>query len=211
MSGTEAFADAILGHRLVAILRGIDDNDVEPLTDTLVESGVGLIEISLSNRTALRQIGAMRRRAPEEVLVGAGTVTSVEMAATARSEGASFLVTPHVVPDVVTFAGDNDMGILCGVMTPTEIASARAAGARFLKLFPAGVLGPGYVKQLLGPYPDLELVVVGGINSSNVAGFIAAGAVGAGVGGSLVPRDGGAGGYAEVKREALALIAQLTA
>src|SRR5690606_26153488 len=80
--------------------------------------------------------------------------------------------------DVVRFVRGADLGVLCGVMTPTEVAQARAAGATFLKLFPAGVLGPAYVRQLLGPYPDLELFAVGGISSANAAEFMSAGAAG---------------------------------
>src|SRR5690606_8029418 len=135
----------------------------EGLTDALVESGVGLIEVALSNPADVGQVGILRRRAPEEVLVGAGTVTTVSLARAALEQGASFLVTPHVAPDVIAFAAENDLGVLCGVMTPSEIAQARTAGARFLKLFPAASLGPGYVRQLLGPYPDIEIFAVGGV------------------------------------------------
>lgn len=211
MRGTETFAGAMLRHRLVAILRGVPDDELEGLTDALVESGVRLIEVALSEPQSHEQIGVMRGRAPAEVLVGAGTVTSVELAAAAREQGASFLVTPHVAPEVIAYANANDLGLLCGVMTPTEIAAAHAAGARFLKLFPAAALGPGYVKQLLGPYPDLELFAVGGVNSANVAQFVAAGAIGAGVGGALVQRGGRADGFAAARREARELVALLGA
>lgn len=208
---TQAFADAMLRYRLVAILRGVADDDLEGLTDALVESGVRLIEVALSEPSALEQVGVMRRRAPADVLVGAGTVTSVDLASAARDQGASFLVTPHVVPEVVAFANSHDLGVLCGVMTPTEIASALSLGARFLKLFPAAALGPGYIKQLLGPYPDLELFAVGGVGSANVAEFIAAGAIGAGVGGALVQRGGSADGFAVARREAVELVRLLMA
>lgn len=201
-----AFEAAMLRHRLVAILRGIPDEDIGDLTEALVESGVKLIEVSLSDPSALRQLALMRERAGDDVLIGAGTVTSVELARAAKDEGASFLVTPHTAPEVVEFANSNGLGILCGVMTPTEVMTALSAGARFLKLFPAGVLGPGYVKQLLGPFPDLELFVVGGVSSANVGDFIAAGAVGAGVGGALSASDGRRDGFAAVRGEATRLI-----
>ena len=193
--------------RLVAILRGVGDDELPGLVDALVESGVRIDEVSLSDQAALSQVDALRRRAPEDVLVGAGTVTSVAAAAAAVERGATFLVTPHAALDVVRFARDDDLGVLCGVMTPTEVAAARAAGAALLKLFPAGVLGPGYVKQLLGPYPDLELFAVGGVSSANAADFIAAGAVGVGVGGALSRPGGAADGFAAARREAAALVA----
>ncbi len=206
-----AFEAAMLEHRLVAILRGIPDDDVGDLTEALVESGVRLIEVSLTDPSALRQLSVMRERAGDEVLVGAGTVTSLELANAAWDEGASFLVTPHTAPEVVEFANSNDLGVLCGVMTPTEVMTALSAGARFLKLFPAGVLGPNYVKQLLGPFPDLELFVVGGVGSSNVREFLEAGAVGAGVGGALSARDGRRDGFAAARDEATKLTSVLVA
>lgn len=196
----------MLKHRLVAILRGIPDEDIGDLTEALVESGVKLIEVSLSDPSALRQLPVMRERAADDVQIGGGTVTSVELARAAKDEGASFLVTPHTAPEVVEFANSKDLGVLCGVMTPTEVMAALAAGARFLKLFPAGVLGPGYVKQLLGPFPDLELFVVGGVSSGNVGEFLHAGAVGAGVGGALSAKDGRLDGFAAAREEATRLI-----
>ena len=207
MSGAAEFAGAMRRHRLVAILRGVADDELPGLADALVESGVRLIEVSLSDPAALGQVGALRRRAPPDVLVGAGTVTSAEAAAAARDRGASFLVTPHLALDVVRFVRGADLGVLCGVMTPTEVAQARAAGATFLKLFPAGVLGPAYVRQLLGPYPDLELFAVGGISSANAAEFMSAGAAGVGVGGALSRPGGSADGFASARREAAALVA----
>jgi 2-dehydro-3-deoxyphosphogluconate aldolase/(4S)-4-hydroxy-2-oxoglutarate aldolase len=200
------FEAAMRHHRLVAILRGIGDEELPGLVDALVESGVRVIEVSLSDPGALAQVEALRRHAPAGVLVGAGTVTSARAAAEAAERGASFLVTPHVTLDVIDFANYNDLGVLCGVMTPTEAATAREAGARLLKLFPAGVLGPGYVKQLLGPYPHLELFAVGGVSSANAADFIAAGAAGVGVGGALSRPGGLADGFAAARREARALV-----
>src|SRR5690606_36525338 len=105
---------AMLRHRLVAILRGVPDEDIGDLTEALVESGVRLIEVSLSDPSALSQLSVMRERAGADVLIGAGTVTSVELARAAKNEGASFLVTPHTAPEVVEFANSNDLGILCG-------------------------------------------------------------------------------------------------
>lgn len=180
-----AFEAAMLKHRQVAILRGIPDDDVSDLTEALIEAGVRLIEVSLSDPAALRQLSVMGERAGDGVLIGAGTVTSLELANAAKNEGASFLVTPHTTPEVIEFANSKDPGVLCGVMTPTEVMTVLAAGARFLKLFPARVLGSGYVKQALGPCPDPELFVVGGTSSSNVGLFLRAGALGAGVGGTL--------------------------
>lgn len=179
------FGSSLLEHRLVAILRSVPDDRLEPVADALAESGVRLVEIALSDASALGQIESLRSFLPADVQVGAGTVTSVELAEAAVASGATFLVTPHVADDVVRFAVRRSLGLLCGVMTPTEAMRARELGARFLKLFPAVSLGPEYVRQLLGPFPDLELFPTGGISSGNLSAFLEAGAVGAGVGGAL--------------------------
>lgn len=179
------FGSSLLEHRLVAILRSVPDDRLEPVADALAESGVRLVEIALSDASTLGQIESLRSFLPADVQVGAGTVTTVELAEAAVASGATFLVTPHVAEDVVRFAVRRSLGLLCGVMTPTEAMRARELGARFLKLFPAVSLGPAYVRQLLGPFPDLELFPTGGISSGNLSAFLEAGAVGAGVGGAL--------------------------
>lgn len=204
--GTAEFATALLRHRLVAILRGTPDAQFPALIDALVAGGIRLIEVSLSEPAALEQVRLLRQLAPADVHVGAGTVVNAGLAAAAGEHGAGFLVTPHVVPAVIRYAAEHNLGMLCGAMTPTDIAMAREAGARFIKLFPAATFGPGYVRQLLGPYPDLELFVVGGVGSANLAEYMKAGALGAGVGGALAVKGGGAEEIAAARREAAALV-----
>lgn len=201
-----AFETQLLASRLVAILRGVPDDALLPLCEILVEEGWRLIEVPLSDPGALTQIELLRNALPSEVHVGAGTVMNAESSAAARDSGAGFLVTPHTSPAVIHFAADHDMGMICGAMTPTDIAQAREAGARFIKLFPASTLGPGYVKQLLGPYPDLELLAVGGIGSANLREYLEAGALGAGVGGALAVRGGGTERLERARGEARALV-----
>lgn len=185
MGSAGAFGDALRHHGVVAILRGVAAGTLAARVRALHAAGIRLIEISLSDPSALPLVADLRRVAPPDMLVGAGTVSSVELAAAAHQAGASFLVTPHVVPSVIAYALQHDLGLLTGALTPTEIAVAREKGSRFIKLFPASVLGAGYVSALLGPYPELEVVVVGGIGSHNVGAYLQAGAIGAGVAGSL--------------------------
>src|SRR5690554_4378442 len=202
----EAFGTQLLASRLVAILRGVPDDALLPLCEMLVEEGWRLIEVPLSDPGALGQIEMLRKALPADVHVGAGTVMNAELSAAARDSGAGFLVTPHASPTVIRFAAEHDLGMICGAMTPTDIALAREAGARFIKLFPASALGPGYVKQLLGPYSDLEMLAVGGIGSSNLRQYLDAGVIGAGVGGALVVRGGGDEALARARSEARALV-----
>lgn len=198
-----AFDEAVRRHRLVAILRGTPPEHFAGLVEALLGSGVRLIEVSLSEPGAAQQVARLRQLAGPEVWVGAGTVTSLALAQEALEAGAGFLVTPHVVPEVVAFAAEWGLGMLCGAMTPGEIATARGLGVRFIKLFPASALGPDYLRALLGPYPDLELLVVGGVHSGNLGAYLRAGALGAGVGGALARVDEG---YASAKAEAAALL-----
>jgi 2-dehydro-3-deoxyphosphogluconate aldolase / (4S)-4-hydroxy-2-oxoglutarate aldolase len=202
----EAFGGALRHHGIVAILRGVDGTTLAARVAALHEAGIRLIEISLSDVAALPLVAELRRLAPTDMLVGAGTVTSAGLAAAAVEAGAGFLVTPHVAPEVIAYAVDHDLGLLTGALTPTEIALARGAGSRFIKLFPASAMGPKYVSALLGPYPDLELVAVGGIGSHNVDAYLRAGAFGAGVAGALASATD-AGDFGEAADEARRLVA----
>jgi 2-dehydro-3-deoxyphosphogluconate aldolase/(4S)-4-hydroxy-2-oxoglutarate aldolase len=207
-TGAAAFATAVRRHRLVAILRGVEPATLPARVAALHGAGVRLIEFALSEPSALGTLEALVRLAPDDLLVGAGTVTTTATAEAARAAGARYLVTPHVAPEVFAYAARHDLGLLAGALTPTEIATARAVGATFIKLFPASTLGPGYVKALLGPYPDLEVLVVGGVGSANLAPYLEAGALGAVVGGALAAGDA-ADGFAAAAAEARALVALL--
>lgn len=209
MTGRDTFAAALIQHRLVAILRGVSWEALLPLANTLVDAGVRLMEVALSNPNDVGQIAELRTNMPAEVLVGAGTVTDARIAASAREAGASFLVTPGVHPEVITYANEHALGLLCGALTPTEIHHARSLGARFIKLFPASVMGPEHVRALLGPFPDVEMVVVGGVGSKNLGAFLEAGALGAGVGGALVPGVADDDGLQKARLEAMQLVEAL--
>lgn len=193
---------------VVAILRGVPNATAVELARELHGAGIDLIEVALSEAGALEQLAAVAEELGQEALVGAGTVTSLGLARAARDAGASFLVTPHVVPDVNGFARLHAVPVIGGAMTPTEIATAREQGNAFVKVFPAGVLGPGYLRALHGPYPDAALVAVGGVDPDNAADFVRAGAVGVAVGDALTRRAGEPGRAGEVAYSLLRAVAQ---
>lgn len=188
-------------HPVLAILRGVPAEHVVPLGRALLAGGVRSIEVTFTDADATDKLAALSRAfggasqgstigmPPGGVILGAGTVTSVERAAAAVAAGASFLVTPHVAGPVNAYARERGVPVICGATTATEIVLARGQGAALIKLFPAGPLGPSYLKALLGPYPDAELFAVGGIGPTNARAFLEAGAVGLGVGGSLTSLD----------------------
>jgi 2-dehydro-3-deoxyphosphogluconate aldolase/(4S)-4-hydroxy-2-oxoglutarate aldolase len=185
-----SFADVFRRTMILAILRGLDSRSALRAAEALADGGIVLLEVALTGRESLSQITLLARELGDRVIIGAGTVTSQPLAEAATEAGARFLVTPHLVPAVNAFGRERGMEVLGGALTPTEIAASRSQGNTFIKVFPAVPLGPSFLSALRGPYPDTELVPVGGVDASNAEEFIRAGAVGVGVGGALTKRQG---------------------
>lgn len=140
------------------------------------------------------------------MVVGAGTVLALEAARRAVDAGASFLVAPHVDPDVVAWAAGRGIPMFPGAATPTEVLAAWRAGAAAVKVFPASSLGAAFVRELRGPLPDIPLVPTGGIAAQNAADYIDAGAVAVGMG-SWLFGDGSAATIADRSRQAVESVA----
>ncbi|WP_245592631.1 bifunctional 4-hydroxy-2-oxoglutarate aldolase/2-dehydro-3-deoxy-phosphogluconate aldolase [Actinomadura rifamycini] len=178
-------ADRMLGdlrrHRLVAIVRGRDRAASVRTALALADEGIALVEVSLSGADALRVIEEVARAG---VRVGAGTVRTADDARRARDAGAGYAVTPSLGAGVDE-ALRLGLPVLAGALTPTEAASAVASGATAVKLFPASAHGPGYLKALRDPFPDVPFVPVGGVGEAEAAEYLALGAVAVGVGSPL--------------------------
>ena len=170
---------------LVAILRRVDDVDAR--VEALAQAGVRVVEITLDADDATAAIERARRRGDISVL--AGTVRRPEQVDAAVAAGAEAVVSPAVVPAVLERARELLVPAIPGALTPTEVEAAWAAGAALVKLFPAGVGGPGYVRDLLAPLADVPLLVTGGVDSSNARSFLDAGAVAVGAGSALADAD----------------------
>ena len=201
--------DLLAAHPLLAILRGVPARHAPDVAAVLHRAGVRLLEVALSDGHGLAALKAVRAAHPGAFTLGAGTVTTLERAQAALDAGASFLLTPHLVPEVSAFAVQHGLGLISGAMTPTEIMAARAQGSEVVKLFPAGPLGPAYVRDLLGPYPDLALLAVGGVSARNAPDFMRAGAAGVGVGSFLTSTDWNAPDFGLLGRRAADLLASL--
>ena len=160
-----------------------------PLAQALLRGGLRVLEITLRTECALAAITEMREAAPDAV-IGAGTLTRAEDFAAVQRAGAQFAVTPGLTPDLLFGAGETRLPLLPGVMTPTELIAARAAGFRACKLFPAQQAGGvGMLKALAGPFPDIVFCPTGGVTRANAAEYLAQPNV-ACVGGSwLAPRE----------------------
>lgn len=184
----------IEAERLIAIVRGVAPAQCLKLAEALYAGGIRLMEITYdqknpdSFRDTADAISAIGEAYGGNMLVGAGTVTTVELVElTARANG-KFIISPDVNIDVIRRARERNMVSLPGALTPTEILAAHHAGADFVKLFPAASLGIDYAKAVKAPISHVKLLAVGGIHENNVGSFLNAGMCGAGVGGSLTNR-----------------------
>ena len=177
--------------KIIAIVRGVGAEACRKVADALYEGGIRLMEITFDQKdpasfaTTGGAIRAIGEAYAGRMLVGAGTVTSVELVELAASAGARYIISPDVNVDVIRRTRELEMVSLPGAMTPTEVMTAHNAGADFVKLFPAGNLGVSYIKAIRAPISHVKLLAVGGVNEDNVAEFLHAGLVGAGVGGNL--------------------------
>jgi len=174
---------------IIAILRNVPDEHAESLANALIDGGIEFIEVSLIGRASIRQLGVLAEAFGDQVWIGAGTVTSSELANEAQVAGASYLITPHVQEAVAAFATEHKLGLILGALTPTEIVRAQALGSPVVKVFPAATMGPAYFAALRGPYPGAKLLAVGGVNQGNLETYLSAGAIGAALGSSLTALD----------------------
>ena len=175
------FLERLQAERLVAIVRAPEADDAVRVGRTLLDAGIRLIEVTLTTRDAFTAIDTLRNFAPDDALVGAGTVLTTIQSRNAVEAGAQFLVTPGLT-EAVTGA---EVPVLAGAYTATEAYIAMAAGATAVKLFPASAGGPAYLKALRDPFPTMPLVPVGGVTLDLVPAYLIAGAVAVGLGGPL--------------------------
>lgn len=173
---------------VIAILRGQDLDALARLSDALIAGGIRAVEVALNTPGGLEMIEWLAQHRGKELAVGAGTVLDSETARAAMLAGASFVLTPTLNPKTFEICHRYSVPIIAGAMTPTEILNAWEMGATAVKVFPAGRLGPGYLSDLRGPLPQIELIPVGGVTLENAAQFIKAGAVALGVGSELMDR-----------------------
>jgi Entner-Doudoroff aldolase len=169
--------------RIVAVLRLRDHGLAAEVCDALVRGGIRVLELTQDDPGAL---AALRRVAGIDAVVGAGTVMDAETVAAVADAGARFVVSPNVDAEVIAATLRAGLAPLPGALTATEVAAAVAAGAEIVKLFPAGSMGPGYLRALRGPFERVRFVPTGGIAHDAAGEWIAAGAVAVGLGSDLV-------------------------
>ena len=191
----EAIIQEILDKKIIAIVRGLPEPQAVPLAGALLAGRISLIEVTFNQAApetfshTANAIAAIRNAYGDKMRVGAGTVMTTEQLRMAHDAGAGFIISPNVDEAVIGQTRELGLVSLPGCMTPTECAAAHDYGADFIKIFPAGVLGPAYFKALLAPLSHLKFLAVGGVDCANIPGFLRAGALGFGVGGNLVNKE----------------------
>lgn len=173
---------------LMAVIRSDSATQARGICTALAQGGVNLLEIAVNCDHGADAIRNVREDARPGVIVGAGSVLSAKSAAAACDAGAAFLVSPAFNTGVHAVAREREVLYVPGILTPTEIMTCMDAGLELLKLFPAGLHGPGYLQDLKGPFPNLKIMPTGGVNLSNLKEFTDAGAWCIGVGGSLLKK-----------------------
>ncbi|MET9178456.1 bifunctional 4-hydroxy-2-oxoglutarate aldolase/2-dehydro-3-deoxy-phosphogluconate aldolase [Kitasatospora aureofaciens] len=185
---------------VIAVVRAPRIPDAAALCSALAEGGIRFTEFTCTTPDVT---GHLTRASASGWRVGVGTVLTAEQAERGIDAGASFLVTPGCRPEVAQAARARGVPVVLGALTPTEVARAVDLGAAAVKIFPARSFGPGYFKDLRGPYPDVPLVASGGVNAGNAAEFLAQGALAVCAGTDVVPPAAvEAGDWAEITRRA---------
>lgn len=174
---------------IVAILRGIDPEYAVAITEKLVENGITMLEVSLSEEEkALGSIREISSAFQDSVYLGAGTVVHAHQVDRVLDAGGKYIITPGWDRDLIRYVQSKRVSVIPGVFTPGEIMQAVQEEVKVVKLFPANVLGVSYVKSLQGPFPNVHIMGVGGVDLNNLKDYYEAGCSSFAIGNDLVPR-----------------------
>ena len=174
---------------LLGILRGITLSELEPLFETIVASGLRAVEITMNTEGAAGLIKNAAKRYGKHLMIGAGTVLTLKDLQSALRAGATFAVSPIVVPTVIEYCAKRKIPVFPGALIPQDIYKAWQAGATLVKVFPAGCFGPDYFKEIKGPFPKIELLACGGVTPENAKDYFKNGASAVAVGSSVFRKE----------------------
>ncbi len=181
----EIFQRDLMAAPLIVILRGVTPDTVLPVSEALVAGGVRFIEVTLNTKNAIASISkAAAALTSQGIHIGAGTVLSPVDVDRVRDVGGTYIISPNTDADVIERTKECGLTSIPGFLTPTEAFDAVAAGADMLKCFPAGRLGPGYIKDLKAVLPN-PVIAVGGVRPDNVREYLQCGSVAVGIGSSV--------------------------
>ncbi|MFG6147124.1 bifunctional 4-hydroxy-2-oxoglutarate aldolase/2-dehydro-3-deoxy-phosphogluconate aldolase [Halobacillus sp. B23F22_1] len=174
--------------RIIPVIRKANEDNILPIAESLYEGGIKIIEITAETpgvEALIRKV----RNSSLDILVGAGTVLDPETAKSVIGAGAQFLVSPTLNKSAIQMANRYGIPFVCGALTPTEVLTAFEAGAKMVKVFPAGSMGPDYIKNIRGPLPQIPIMATGGIHLDNLEEYFNAGVQAVGIGSQLVAAD----------------------
>ena len=161
---------------IIGILRGVGLDRIEPLTKSIISSGLKTIEIAMNTPDAAKVLRKAKKVASGRLSIGAGTVLTMKDLDKALDSGATFIIMPTLVPDVVEYCVKKKIPVFPGALTPQEIYNAWRSGATMVKIFPAKFLGPGYLKEINAPFKNIKLLACGGVTTHNIKSFFQSGA-----------------------------------
>ena len=191
----------IEAHGVVAVIRMKEPDRLRAVIDALAAGGLRALEVTMTVPGAIDLIAQIAPTLPKGFLFGAGTVNDADTAARAIDAGARFIVSPVFRRSVIEACHARDVPAMPGCYTPTEILDGWDAGADVVKVFPATTLGPGYLKDVRAPLPQVKLMPTGGVTVENAGDWIKAGAVAVGVGSALLDAQAIASGQYQVLEE----------
>lgn len=177
----------IIEQKMIGIMRGYGTEDTIKIVDTLIRNDFNIIEVALNSPDAKATLKTLKEKFGEDLVLGAGTVLTLQDAQDCLDIGTEFLLSPIYSEEILKFSIEHNILYIPGCYTPTEIYNAHSLGAKLIKVFPAGQLKSNYIKDVLAPMNDLSLLPTGGVTPDNINAFLDAGAKAAGVNSALVP------------------------
>lgn len=208
----------ILSEKIIMIVRGVSTDQLANLAEAMYRGGIRLMECTydasgkVPDEQIADAIGMLARRMEGRMLIGAGTVLTEQQVALTRQAGGKFIISPDTNEQVIRATRAADLVSIPGALTPSEAMTAHRAGADFVKLFPVSSMGPAYVKAVRAPLSHIRFLAVGGVRLDNIADFLAAGALGVGIGVGAEEKQAMArGDFEYVERACRALVERANA
>jgi len=192
---------------IIGILRGTHPDVIEPLVESIVSAGLKTIEITMNTPNAPEIIRKVVTAARGRLTVGAGTVLTTDNLRDALKAGATFIVSPVFIPNIVEYCVKGEIPVFPGALTPQEIYNAWEGGATMVKVFPARFFGPTYLKEIKGPLEKIELLACSGVTANNIEDFFTCGASAVAFGGSIFKKEWlASGSFSEIENATRELV-----
>jgi 2-dehydro-3-deoxyphosphogluconate aldolase/(4S)-4-hydroxy-2-oxoglutarate aldolase len=186
---TEQVYKIIRQKKIIVIVRGVEKTTILKIAEAVFRAGVKVLEVTCNTEGVFEMLKLLNEKMAGKMVIGAGTVTTVDLCKKALEAGAKYIIAPDVNPEVIAYCVKRDIAVLPGAATATEILTAKRYGAKMVKIFPAAAIGVDYIKQLRGPIDDVDFVAVGGVRPETIGEFFAAGCCAIGIGESAVKKE----------------------